>query len=370
MSLINLNQINVADATGVVAIEGAILVLSQSDSNLWSSNVNGALYAPSGTSAERDAIIITPVEGHMRHNTDLQEFEVYANSAWRPIGQLTQDGTVLLPSRSFVNAPDTGSFLRAGADYAIAVNGDLRIEVNDTQTFICDILTVDGTVNNVPAVLNIQTPSTDTGSLNWKEDSIPTPKAFIRYNHTTSVFEISGNGLATSFHIDNSTNETTFDNDVHIDANADVSGNVEITGTTTFKDTLFLGDPGVETVELLPANIETIIVGTNVGLSAPLTYDGLTYHAVIVDYLFERTGTAAGTNDGLIVGTLHIASNGVTATLTDTTTAIIGSPVAAAPLFNTNPFVAAGTVTVQYNMGVGSGGGSAFLKYTVKRWGP
>lgn len=372
MSLINLNQINIADATGVVAVEGSIPILSQSDDNLWSSNTTGALFVTSGDISER---IGSPVEGHFRHNIQLQEFEVFVDNTmigadWRPIGQLTQDGSAASPSRSFVRAPDTGSFLTSGGDnYAISVDGVLRIEVDLDDTFICDSLVIDGTITSGPATLTIKTPSPDTGSINWKEDFIPAPKAFIRYNHDTSVFEV-GTGINPSFHIDNATNEITFDDGANFDDTVTFNDTTIFNDTTTFKDTLFLGDPGVETVELLPANIEILTVGTNVGLAAPLVYDGTVYNAVVVDYLFKRTGTSGGTNDGMVVGTLHIASDGVTATLVDATTATIGAPADFfGDFFNTSPFVSGGTVTVQYNMGAGSGGGTATLKYTVKRWG-
>ncbi len=354
MSLINLNQINVADATGIVAVEGSIPVLSQADDNIWSSNTAGALYISSGTTAERDSIIVSPIEGHIRHNTDLDEFEVFVVSDWRPIGQLTQDGSAALPSRAFVSAIDTGSYLDGGS-YAISVDGLLRVEVDSNETFICDDLVVDGTITSGPATLTIKNPNTFIGTIVW-EDISSTPRGFIRYDHTTGLFEL-GTGVSSSFHIDNSNNETTFDDKANFD------------DTVVFKDTLFLGDPGVETIEFLPVNGEVLVPALLGNLADPLTYDGSVYNCVIVDYLFKRTGTLGATNDGVIIGTFYVASDGVTATINDTAQVTIGSPIAVlAPLFDT-PFIAGSTVTLRYNLGAGSGGGTASIKYTVKRWG-
>lgn len=66
-----LNYRNVKDNRVAVEIDGEV--------KLQTTNV---VLIPKGTTSDRPA---SPIHGHMRYNTDLNEFEFYQNSAWRKV---------------------------------------------------------------------------------------------------------------------------------------------------------------------------------------------------------------------------------------------------------------------------------------------
>jgi len=209
MSLINLNQLNIIDSVSITP-DGSIPVAVQFGDNLWSGNYPGGILVSKGDTSERFS---SPTDGYIRYNTDLSEFEGFTNSAWRPIGQLTQDGSASFPMRSFISDETTGSFLISSGNYGIASSGDLRVQVTPTQLIAIDTFSVDSTVSGSATTSKIVSSNTETGSLIWADGA---DKAFIRYNHATDVFEISGSNPDLSFFIDNATNIMTIESPLNI----------------------------------------------------------------------------------------------------------------------------------------------------------
>ncbi len=211
MSLINLNQINVVDAT-TVAFEGSIIIARQFDDNLWSSNYDGAVLLPRGGPTARDAAIPVATDGYIHYNTNSLEFEGFTNGDWRPITQLTRDGTAAIPSRSFITDTDTGSFLSDVNTYSIAAGGVKQITVSS------------------PINLRITSSDTGTGTIHWSDTLAD--RAFVRYNHLTDKFEFSGDGTNVSISIDGTTNVLTVLSDSIFNA------------PVTFNDTVSFGPSG------------------------------------------------------------------------------------------------------------------------------
>lgn len=206
MSLINLNQINLVDSTAI-ASEGAIIIARQSQDNIWSSNYTGAILLPTSSSTERDVAISVASEGYIHYNTTSTEFEGFTNGSWRPVSQLTKDGTALNPARSFVNDQTSGSFLIAPGILGFSASGNERIRINSSETIVNDNFNIDSTVNNNDAIQKIKTPSNKIGSIIWADSTVD--KSFIRYNHLTDIFEVSGEGTDLSFTIDGTSNTFT-----------------------------------------------------------------------------------------------------------------------------------------------------------------
>ena len=194
MSLINLNQINLIDAISV-APDGAVPIAVQSSDNVWSNSFQKGMLVPKGTTGERLAL---GSDGYLRYNTDLSEFEVFSNLEWRPIGQLTQDGTVSLPIRSFISDETTGTYLISSNNYGITAGGNLRVQVSSSHTKVLDSFSVDSTASASNTFSRIISPTTNTGNLIWAD---VTDRAFIRYNHSTDNFEFSGDGEGVAFEI-------------------------------------------------------------------------------------------------------------------------------------------------------------------------
>ena len=395
MSLLNVNQFNTVDSVNV-ALDGSIPVAIQFGDNLWSSNYPDGILLSKGTTAERSA---TPIDGYIRYNTDLAEFEGFTNAGWRPTGQLTIDGSAVLPSRSLISDNSTGTFLIGSEDFGISVGGSLRIEVTADETFICDELRVDGILGGNPAFLRITTPNTEIGSLTWSDNdnTLPTVEAFIRYDHPNDLFEFSGDGSAITFEIDNATNETTFNTTTIFvnpiiasvgsagspairfdDANTGIyqrnsdEVNTTVGGVERFRvsstevqvrtnfQTNFIHTRGpnandMEITETLTNSL--LATQTNTTL---FTFDGNDFQAVIVEYLVQK---GAGANTGHTVGTFHIVVDELATVVdfVDMPTAILG-----AHGITFAASISTGTVTVDYTSGAGV---TAKMIYVIKRWG-
>lgn len=219
MSLITLNQINIVDAT-VIALDGSLIVARQFTDNLWSSNYEGAVLLPRGGPIARDAEILVATDGYIHYNTNSLEFEGFTNSDWRPIGQLTRDGTAADPSRSFITDPDTGSFLNSIGTYSIVAGGVERFQVTSTAAIAISV--IDDTL------FNIITPDDKTGTIRWSDTSAD--RAYIRYNHLTDKFEFSGDGTNVAISINGVSNDITVDSDIVF------NGSVSFAGPLTSSD--------------------------------------------------------------------------------------------------------------------------------------
>ncbi len=209
MSLINLNQLNIIDSVSITP-DGSIPIAVQFGDNLWSGNYPAGILVSKGDTSERFS---SPTDGYIRYNTDLSEFEGFTNSDWRPIGQLTQDGSDSFPMRSFISDETTGSFLISSGNYGISTSGDLRVQVTPTQLIAIDTFSVDSTASGSATTSKIVSSNTETGSLIWADGA---DKAFIRYNHDTDVFEVSGSSPDLSFFIDNATNIMSIESPLNI----------------------------------------------------------------------------------------------------------------------------------------------------------
>lgn len=95
----------------------------------------GQTRIPSGTTAQRSA---SPVDGMIRYNTDLQQYEGYRNGAWSIFGNgaggtLFSDTITATQGQTVINMP-TG-YVQGGDNLSVYVNGSKQIfNVNYTET--------------------------------------------------------------------------------------------------------------------------------------------------------------------------------------------------------------------------------------------
>ncbi len=310
MSLINLNQLNIIDSISITP-DGSVPIAIQFGDNIWSGNYAGGMLVPTGITADRFA---TPSTGYFRYNTDLFEFEGFTNSDWRPTGQLTQDGDDTDPSRSFVSDTTTGSYLVSSGTYGITANGSAVIEISATNTTIDNNLRIADGTEALP-------------SLAFSSDS------------DTGIYSSGVNAISIT------TNET---------QRVEISDtNTSIKNQLVFEGNMFAG-PGVGDMETTTTQTVTLLANqTDTVIAAPLTYDGATYDAVMVDYLVQR-------DVGSAIGTLRIVNDGTLVSLADTNTSVNSTGITFTATITT------GTVEVKYTS---TAGNDATMKYVVRRWG-
>jgi len=122
---------NSISADGQTPITGA---LSGTNGTVSFAGV-GQTRIPSGTTAQRAA---TPLDGMIRYNTDLQQYEGYKNGAWSIFGNgaggiLFSDTVTATQGQTVINMP-TG-YVQGGDNLSVYVNGSRQIyNVNYTET--------------------------------------------------------------------------------------------------------------------------------------------------------------------------------------------------------------------------------------------
>lgn len=81
---------------------------------------NNVMLVPKGTTAQRPS---TPITGHVRYNTDANEFEAYQNSAWRKVRykEPNQDPGITQQNLGNGDADETvfGPLASGDADYPV-----------------------------------------------------------------------------------------------------------------------------------------------------------------------------------------------------------------------------------------------------------
>ena len=123
--------------TGSIAADGQTPItgaLSGTNGTVSFAGV-GQTRIPSGTTAQRAA---TPLDGMIRYNTDLQQYEGYKNGAWSIFGNgaggtLFSDTVTATQGQTVINMP-TG-YVQGGDNLSVYVNGSRQIyNVNYTET--------------------------------------------------------------------------------------------------------------------------------------------------------------------------------------------------------------------------------------------
>lgn len=105
----------------------------------------GQTRIPVGTTAQRAA---TPLDGMIRYNTDIQQYEGYKNGAWSIFGNgaggtLFSDTVTATQGQTVINTP-TG-FVQGGDNLSVYVNGSRQIyNVNYTETSTTQITFTNG----------------------------------------------------------------------------------------------------------------------------------------------------------------------------------------------------------------------------------
>ena len=105
----------------------------------------GQTRIPSGTTAQRAA---TPLDGMIRYNTDIQQYEGYKNGAWSIFGNgaggtLFSDTVTATQGQTVINTP-TG-YVLGGDNLSVYVNGSRQIyNVNYTETTTSSFTFVNG----------------------------------------------------------------------------------------------------------------------------------------------------------------------------------------------------------------------------------
>jgi hypothetical protein len=133
--------------TGSIAADGQTPItgaLSGTNGTVSFAGV-GQTRIPSGTTAQRAA---TPLDGMIRYNTDLQQYEGYKNGAWSIFGNgaggtLFSDTVTATQGQTVVDTP-TG-FVLGGDNLSVYVNGSRQIyNVNYTETSTTQITFTNG----------------------------------------------------------------------------------------------------------------------------------------------------------------------------------------------------------------------------------
>lgn len=143
-----------------------------------------------------------------------------------------------------------------------------------------------------------------------------------------------------------------------ITAGGSVAIQISVTDTTIkndliVEDSIFAGS-GINDMETTATQVTSLLANqTDTVIAAPLTYDGTTYQAVIVDYLVQR-------DVGSAVGILYIVNDGTDVSITDTSVSVNNTDITFTATITT------GTVEVKYTSTVGN---DATMKYVVRRWG-
>lgn len=105
----------------------------------------GQTRIPAGTTAQRAS---SPVEGMIRYNTDLQQFEGYSNGSWGIIGNgagaILFEATVTATQGQTLITSPTG-YILGGRNLTVYVNGSRQIyNVNYTETSTTEFTFVSG----------------------------------------------------------------------------------------------------------------------------------------------------------------------------------------------------------------------------------
>ena len=156
--------------SGATQTIGNVAAIDSTDSaeELLTINGVGAIKIPAGTTAQQP---VSGINGMVRYNSDLANFEVFVNSAWEELlntgssvtisGDFTMDtgaqfflddGIAADPGLAFANDTDTGIFLAGGDTIGFSTDGLVQFTISDT--------TIDGQGNTLT---NIADPSNDAG---------------------------------------------------------------------------------------------------------------------------------------------------------------------------------------------------------------
>jgi len=146
MAKIGIKQINNSPAA-----EGSIVVYD-GNKNAWTNSSTNSVLMPSGTTLQRPAI---PVNGHIRYDTDLNQFDFYENGIWRTfsnsgeINIAANVGTGIGIFRDKTGVTLNYRSIIGGANITATQNAnDITLDVTGIPTIINDLTDVDTTTSS------------------------------------------------------------------------------------------------------------------------------------------------------------------------------------------------------------------------------